>query len=188
MGLGHSSVFLEDRRPQRPERIALTVLLDAVLLCSIAPAREGVLRLAGRRSLSPVVLEASGGDCLWLQGLSPVVGFGLLDTKDCRVEWISWAAGFKVAGGKMVADTAHLGVCVDADLSFHRLVRPRPPHAGAWPSRRGVSPCLGERFGRRIGGEGERVPLVPFFAFLSAMVVLVATSVVQVLKVVVRKK
>lgn len=81
--------------PQRPAKKALTVLLDAVLSCSVAPAKEGVLRQTGRRSLSPVALEASGGDCLWLRGLSLAIGFGLFGYKDCGMDFL----GGRIQGG-----------------------------------------------------------------------------------------
>ena len=85
-------------------RIALTVLLDAVPLCSIALARR-VLRPTGRRSLSPVVVEASGRDCLWSEGLSLVAGWVCLDAKDCRMDFL----GGKIQGGPTECDC--LGHC-----------------------------------------------------------------------------
>ena len=65
-------------------------------------------------------------------GIVSEAGFGWTQR---TVEWIAWAVGFKARDDAAVAYTACCGVCMDAGLSFHRFVRPRPPRAEAWPPR-----------------------------------------------------
>lgn len=81
---------------------------------------------ADRDTEAPVTCEVAMplGETVPGWGTVSEAGFGWTQR---TVEWIPWAVGFKARDDAAVAYTARLGVCMDAGLSSHRLVRPRPP-------------------------------------------------------------
>jgi hypothetical protein len=82
---------------------------------------------ADRDTEAPVTCEVIMplGETVSGWGIVSEAGFGWAQR---TVEWIPWAVGFKGArDNAAVADAAHLGLCMDAGLSFYRLARPRAP-------------------------------------------------------------